>query len=97
MLCQIAAVILMATAGTADARFPRSEAAKAEFRRIAPCPATGAHRGHCPGYQVDHIIALCAGGEDAPANMQWMAVEPHKQKTRHDVRFCRSGSTVRMP
>jgi hypothetical protein len=39
---------------------------------------------------VDHRIALCAGGDDAPHNMQWLSVEAHKAKTRIDVRECRA-------
>lgn len=98
VLLRAALLITVAlTVGVADAKQQRSGIAKAEFRRAAPCPATGAHRGPCPGYQIDHVIALCAGGEDAAANMQWLAVENHKQKTRHDVKFCRSNSTMRMP
>jgi hypothetical protein len=27
----------------------------------------------CPGYVVDHIMPLCAGGADDPANMMWMS------------------------
>ena len=41
------------------------------------------------GYQVDHIIPLCAGGPDTPENMQLLTVEEHRQKTRVDVRWCR--------
>lgn len=42
-----------------------------------------------PGYQVDHIIPLCAGGEDAPENMQLLTVEEHKRKTKVDRWLCR--------
>lgn len=42
----------------------------------------------CPGYQIDHIIALCAGGTDEPCNMQWLTVEAHKAKTRNDLKLC---------
>ena len=41
------------------------------------------------GYQVDHIIPLCAGGDDSPDNMQLLSVKEHKKKTRGDVRTCR--------
>jgi len=40
------------------------------------------------GYQVDHIIPLCAGGDDSPDNMQLLSVKEHKKKTRGDVRTC---------
>lgn len=53
------------------------------------CPATGLHRGACPGWQVDHIVALCAGGPDKRANMQWINLDDHRFKTYVDVRECR--------
>lgn len=69
---------------------PRSSSARAEFIKANPCPANGKRRGACPGFEVDHRIALCAGGDDAPHNMQWLTVEAHKAKTRNDVRECRA-------
>ena len=32
------------------------------------------------GYQVDHIVPLCAGGPDTPENMQLLSIEEHKAK-----------------
>lgn len=72
-----------------DARVLRSPAEVSAFRRLNPCPPTGLARGACPGYHVDHIIALCAGGLDAVVNMQWLTVEDHRFKTLVDVRECR--------
>ena len=60
----------------------RSAAAKAEFRHGNPCPATGLITGACPGYVVDHVIALKRGGPDAASNMQWQTVEAAKAKDR---------------
>ena len=60
----------------------RSHAAIAEFKCQYPCPATGAPRGLCPGYVIDHVVPLCAGGPDAPANMQWQTVVDAKVKDR---------------
>jgi hypothetical protein len=62
--------------------------------RANPCPSTGATRGPCPGWQVDHWAPLCIGGADATPNLRWLTVEQHKSKTRQDVRLCRS-RTVR--
>lgn len=59
------------------------------FRAEHPCPATGQTRGVCPGYHVDHVIPLCAGGPDHHSNMQWITVEDHRFKTFVDVRECR--------
>ena len=40
------------------------------------------------GYEVDHIIPLCAGGADSPENMQLLTIEQHREKTRIDLRWC---------
>ena len=52
-------------------RIKRDPAARREFRRQNPCPATGKTYGACPGYVVDHIVPLKRGGADWPENMQW--------------------------
>jgi hypothetical protein len=61
---------------------PRSRAAVREFRRRNLCPSTGRFDGVCPGYVVDHVIALCVGGEDYWTNMQWQTIEEAKEKDR---------------
>lgn len=66
----------------------RSRAARADFLKQHPCPATGLSRGACPGYVVDHVTPLCAGGADAPYNMQWQTVEAAKIKDRAERRMC---------
>lgn len=72
----------------AEAKIPRSAAAKAEFKRVHPCPSTGLSRGACPGFVVDHVHPLCAGGADHPGNMQWQAVSDAKKKDRAERRLC---------
>lgn len=79
----IAAVLFAASAAA------RSPAEVRAFRAGHPCPATGKARGACPGHQVDHVRPLCAGGEDRPANMQWLTVADHRFKTLVDERECR--------
>lgn len=56
----------------ADGAISRSAAERAQFQRTYPCPANGARRGACPGWEVDHVIPLACGGCDAVANMQWL-------------------------
>lgn len=73
----------------AEAKIPRSHAERAEFQRKVPCPATGKPSGKCPGYVIDHVIPLCAGGPDAPSNMQWQTVTEAKAKDREERRQCR--------
>ena len=69
-------------AAPAHGRSRRSAAAKAAFKRQNPCPSTGQSTGPCPGYVIDHVIALKRGGLDDPANMQWQTVEAAKAKDR---------------
>ena len=49
--------------------------------------STGYPRGR-PGYVVDHVMPLCAGGADAPSNMQWQTVEAAKVKDRQERAMC---------
>lgn len=84
----VAALALLATC-MAHA-VPRSTAAKAAFKRASPCPATGQTRGPCPGYIVDHVHPLCAGGADAPSNMQWQTAGDAKRKDRDEKKLCRA-------
>lgn len=58
------------------------------FKRLHPCPATGKPVGSCPGYVVDHIVPLCAGGPDHLDNMQWQTHEAAKIKDRQERRLC---------
>lgn len=83
---------LLASSLPAEAGPSRSAKARAEFVKANPCPATGRHRGACPGWEVDHIQPLKCKGEDSPQNMQWLTVEQHKLKTKREARLCRSGS-----
>jgi len=69
-------------------RHKRSAEAKSTFRSANPCPATGKSRGACPGYVIDHVIPLCAGGADAPSNMQWQTIAAGKAKDVLERREC---------
>lgn len=90
------AALLLALPLQADARQPRSAAAKAEFKRANPCPETGERRGSCKKYVVDHIIPLCSAKTpeerkllDVSSNMQWQSVPEAKLKDREERRMCR--------
>lgn len=73
----------------ADARQYRSGKVLREFQFANPCPANGARRGPCPGWQKDHILALECGGRDVVVNLQWLTVAVHRAKTRLDNARCR--------
>lgn len=68
----------------------RNASARRAFVRDNPCPVTGQSRGKCPGWVVDHVVPLCAGGPDKPANMQWQTVEEAKIKDRAEMQLCKS-------
>lgn len=57
-----------------------------KFRKTHPCPSTGKVKGACPGWNVDHVIALRCGGPDTVGNMQWITVREHKAKTKREAR-----------
>lgn len=80
-------------AQVAEARQARNGVERRAFMRENPCPATGQQRGKCPGWIVDHIVPICAGGLDRRDNMQWQTVEDAKRKDRDERRECRKGST----
>ncbi len=63
-------------------RIKRSAAAKRNFEKAHPCPATGKRSGACPGYVVDHIRPLKEGGADAPSNMEWQTEAAAKAKDK---------------
>jgi hypothetical protein len=84
---RIALLLLAAVALPCDA-VERSRAERSAFVYEHPCPATGSP-GPCPGWVVDHVIPLCAGGPDKRYNMQWQAVPEGKYKDVYEHRFCR--------
>lgn len=83
-----AALLVLALMMPAQAT-ERSQAQRAAFVRDNPCPATQATRGACPGWVVDHVVPLCAGGADHPANMQWQPKAEAKVKDAAEHRQCR--------
>jgi hypothetical protein len=72
----------------ASGRIRRSTAARRQFRRLHPCPLTGMATGPCPGYVIDHVIALECGGPDTPSNMQWQTRAEARGKDRWERAGC---------
>ena len=91
MRLTIALAVLLAISQAAWS-LPRSYAAKAEFKRLNPCPATEKKRGPCPGWEIDHVVPLKCKSDDLPTNMQWLTVVDHKEKTRREARLCLKGA-----
>lgn len=88
---RVLAAWIVAGAGLAIAQAaPRSAAELAAFKRENPCPATGLRRGSCPGYVIDHVRPLCAGGPDLRANMQWQTRADSLVKDADERRECRA-------
>ncbi len=90
-ILRIIMVIFMTfqAAAPAQAIGHRSHVAKAAFKRQHPCPSTGKPRGACPGWVIDHVVPLCAGGPDDPANMQWQTMADAKAKDLEEAKQCR--------
>jgi len=85
----IAVALVVLPISSVAAKTVRSSSTRAEFQRQQPCPETGATKGKCLGYVVDHVIPLCAGGPDSPANMQWQTVSDAKAKDKLEWEQCR--------
>lgn len=92
MLARRSAACLLAalSLSCAHAAAHRDLRERAAFQREHPCPSTGRHRGACPGYVVDHIEPLCAGGPDRRTNMQWQSSNDALAKDRWENRLCRN-------
>lgn len=86
----VAGACLVALFAIAAEASPRSAAAVAAFKREHPCPVTTSTRGPCPGWIVDHVEPLCAGGADGPRNMQWQPVIEAKAKDKQEWAQCRA-------
>ena len=80
ILCLI--LLLLFITSNADARIKRSAKARRDFQKQYACPSTGKTKGACPGYVVDHVIALKRGGPDDPSNMQWQTISEAKTKDK---------------
>jgi len=86
MMLRVVALLVLAM--PAYAATERSSTMVAHFKATHPCPANGHTKGACPGYVVDHIIPLCAGGDDAVYNMQWQTYAESKTKDKREVAYC---------
>src|ERR1043166_3833407 len=65
-----------------SAEIHRSSKARHDFMK-----QTGHPKGW-KGHIIDHVIPLCAGGADTPANLQWQTVDEAKKKDRIEKAQC---------
>src|SRR5260221_7651576 len=84
------AIVVLVLALPTFAETKRDPHQRVLFMKKHPCPATGKTRGACPGYVVDHVKPLCAGGVDHPSNMQWQTIPEGKKKDRLEAEECRA-------
>lgn len=82
-------VLLQTTPPTYVPAPPRDPAQVRLFRTMHACPSTNDMTGACPGWVVDHIYPLCAGGKDLPSNMAWQEQRQSYLKDRLERDFCR--------
>lgn len=86
-----AALICLALLLAAPAE-ARDRAQVRAFRATHPCPSTDRTSGPCPGWVVDHITPLCAGGPDQPGNMAWQERRASYRKDAEERKLCRGRS-----
>lgn len=86
MLRWLMAAALIVAPLSADGR---SASVVRQYRAEHACPATGQFTGSCPGFVVDHIVPLCAGGPDHPDNMIWQPKAESLEKDKVEWALCR--------
>ena len=80
--------LLCASLLVVSAAHARDTAQVRAFRKMFPCPSTGKTTGKCEGYVVDHVVPLCWGGADVPANMAWEEIRQSYLKDRFEREAC---------
>ena len=85
----ILAMLFCCISLSSHAEYHRSLKAKAMFRYLHPCPATGRTKGSCPGYIIDHVDPLACGGADEPSNMQWQTKAEAMSKDKWERKNCK--------
>ena len=61
------------------------------FVKKYACPVNGKHTESCPGWVVNYVKPLCAGGVDRITNLQWQTVATAKRKEREAQKLCAKG------
>jgi hypothetical protein len=79
---------LIETAHPIDVEPQRDAGQRELFVKRYACPVNGKHQEACPGWVVNYVKPLCAGGADRVANMQWQTVATAKRKAREAQKIC---------
>lgn len=82
-------VIVLSLAVGSAAGAERSSTVIHQFRKLNPCPATGKIERTCPGYVIDHIVPLCAGGPDILENLTYQKTADSYRKDKLERDICR--------
>lgn len=89
-LCGCLLILLLTLPSSAEAGTKRNPATVREFKRTHICPSTGTYTQKCPGFVVDHLTALCAGGQDAVENMAYQEYNASIEKDKLERAECRA-------
>jgi hypothetical protein len=84
----LAAILVLAASAASACPAHRSVSQRALFTSANVCPSLGVIASSCPGFVVDHLIPLCAGGPDTAKNMQWQTIAESKQKDKVERAQC---------
>lgn len=77
-----------------NGKIARNEHIVKSFKLHNPCPATGKIQVTCPGYIVDHILPLCAYGDDIEDNLQWQTKVESLKKDKLENKQCKDIKSV---
>lgn len=80
---------------TDDAKVPDSVKVRVFERYGGVCYLSGIKIESGMDWELEHILALCNGGEHRESNMAPALVAPHKDKTRADRRLKAKNDRVR--
>lgn len=91
------ATVALSSATAASTDSIRKESTVRAFRKANACPATGKIQATCPGYVIDHMIPLCAGGPDAVTNMAWQTTAASYTKDVLERSICKRLTACEKP
>ena len=82
---------LLQTSRPIDEEPQADSRARELFVKKYACPVNGKHTEACPGWVVNYVKPLCAGGVDRLGNLQWQTLATAKRKEREAQKLCAKG------